>query len=49
MNEAVIELLNRMQGLLRITVTPPYFKSIFHFRKEVSDKISYIKKQEKLK
>lgn len=33
------ELLARMQGLLTITVCPPYFKSIFEFRKTVQDKI----------
>ncbi len=48
MNDAVIELLNRMQGLLKITVCPPYYTSIHSFKQEVQNKIKFIKKAEKL-
>jgi hypothetical protein len=48
-NEAAIELLKRMQGLLTITICPPYYKSIFHFKETVKEKIKEIKTKEGIK
>jgi hypothetical protein len=46
-NESTTELLKRMQGLLRVTICPPYYQSIFHFKKEVQEKIKFIKSNNK--